>query len=174
MKDLFDQLNDMEISILIDHSISYIPTKNLLYYNDVVKSEGGYYGFDYGDISDFIKFSTDICIFFKQNILYSEMLCRIITDFYTNFNYYMLLNVDFIIITIYDIPFIVLRNFIEFKRNKKNKTSGRSIILEISKLRYNCLAYMEDDSYFDNNPIPNYFYRIYSKIILNRTKNINI
>lgn len=180
MELLSDSISDIEYSILINHSILYIKTKNLLYYNedDIKFIKIVNYTFNYNNISDFIENCIGLSNIFKNDKIsklcdrYPNIICKILFEFSKNSKYYRILNIDYMIITIYDSPFIIFENVKKCKNNKKEKKSGRSLILEISYLRYNIICYINDKNYINKNPIPHYFYRIYSKVVLNN--NINI
>jgi hypothetical protein len=169
MTSLFHQLDEDEISMLISHAITYIQTNNLDYYDMETKSiQYASLMVEYSDRTDFKDMCTKLCDHLYDEVLYPDVLCRIILDFSKRFKHYMLNNVDFLILTVYDKPFISFSHI----RGENNLT--RSCVLEISHFRYHVLAYQQDKMYLDRCPTPNYFHGVYSKILLSKNKNLNI
>lgn len=171
MQSLFYELTESEISYLIYFSSKYCLTKNLLFYNGVDEINnivGTSYILEYKNLDELIEKIGDQ--YFLEKILYSDVLCKIIHEFLSNSKFYMIMDVDYVIMTVYDSPFIILKN------NKKpliqniddKKIVNRSLVIEISYLRYLILTYKQNKQYFNNEPIPDYFNRIYSKVKLNK------
>jgi hypothetical protein len=173
MQSIFYKLSEAEISGLINYSCKYCLTKNLLFYDK--NNIGTNYVFIYRTLDEL---SSKIKLFYTylEKVPYSEVLCRILDEFISDFTFYMIMDIDFLVITIYDSPFIVLKNkslSISQKNRNKNldeKCSNmrfphRSLTIEISELRRLILSYKQDKNHFDKEPFPDYFYRIYDKVI---------
>ena len=173
MQSIFHELSELEISGLINYSCKYCLTKNLSFYDR--NSIGTNYVFIYKTLDNLID-KIKLFYSYLEKIPYSEVLCRILNEFISDSSFYMIMDIDFLVITIYDLPFIVLKNkslSITQKNRDKNldekcptkRLPHRSLTIEISELRRLILSYKQDKHHFDKEPFPDYFYRIYDKVI---------
>jgi hypothetical protein len=76
----------------------------------------------------------------------------------------MLDRIDNIFIFVCDYPFLILKRI--------SSQTNHSLNLDISHIRRMMSIYTNNNTYIDTYPIPSYYHRIYTKIILEQSKNL--
>jgi hypothetical protein len=174
-------LRNNNVSKILKYTITCDLTKNLRYYDFKNGVLGSDYYIEYNNLENLKQGIDDICYYI------GEPFYIILYEFLNKYNYYMVLFLDYIIITIQDHPFIIIKNInfitdensLQFHNYKfknadylRRLNTNRSIVLEISKLKYNLLLYINDNNIFKYDPIPSYRHRFYNKIISGHSRTI--